>query len=92
MSHVPRYSFSAESGVRIDTFGGTGGWVASEHYDQLVKQVREHEKWLAERVDWLKYEMDHGGDWKYLQLKREETLYCLEKFRAHVQTQTESQT
>ncbi len=46
--------------------------------------VTTHLKWLIDRVEWLKYEMDHGGDWKYLNLKREETAYCLEKFRAHI--------
>jgi hypothetical protein len=43
-----------------------------------------HQKWLDDRVQWLQYEMDHGGDWKYLQLKREETVYCLEKLKAHI--------
>jgi hypothetical protein len=56
---------------------------AADEIERLRKQISEHEKWLVERVEWLKYEMDHGGDWKYLQLKREETAYCLEKLRAH---------
>lgn len=42
-------------------------------------RIHAYRKWLADRADWLKHEMDHGGDWKYLQLKREETMYCLEK-------------
>lgn len=43
-----------------------------------------HLKWLIDRIEWLKYEMDQGGDWKYLNEKREETAYCLEKLRAHI--------
>jgi hypothetical protein len=58
--------------------------VRAEDFDGLLAQLRKHEKWLSERVDWLKYEMDHGGDWKYLNLKREETAYCIEKLRAHI--------
>jgi hypothetical protein len=52
--------------------------------DRLRDGTVSHEKWLAERIDWLKREMDNGGNWQYLQLKREETMYCLEKLRAHV--------
>lgn len=46
--------------------------------------LTRHVAWLIERIEWLKYEMDHGGNWQYLQLKREETMYCLEKLRAHI--------
>jgi len=46
--------------------------------------VTRHAAWLIERVEWLKREMDNGGNWQYLQLKREETMYCLEKLRQHI--------
>lgn len=46
--------------------------------------VTGHMKWLMDRVEWLKREMDNGGNWQYLQLKREETMYCLDKLRQHI--------
>ncbi len=52
--------------------------------DRLRDHTVAYEKWLAERIDWLKREMDNGGNWQYLQLKREETMYCLEKLRQHI--------
>lgn len=58
--------------------------VRAEDHDKFVAGVAEYRKWLVERIAWLKYEMDHGGDWKYLNLKREETAYCLEKLNKMV--------
>lgn len=52
--------------------------------DRLRDGVRSHEKWLTERIDWLRHEMANGGNWEYLNNKRAETLYCLEKLHAHV--------
>lgn len=52
--------------------------------NRLHSQATEYRTWLVERVAWLKYEMDHGGDWKYLNLKREETAYCLEKLNVYI--------
>jgi hypothetical protein len=53
--------------------------------------VTKHMAWLIERVAWLKREMDNGGNWQYLNNKREETAYCLEKLRAHLPALKESQ-
>jgi hypothetical protein len=43
-----------------------------------------HEEWLTGRIDWLKREMDGGGDWNHLSTRRQESLYILEKLRAHI--------
>lgn len=55
---------------------------AANEIDAQTLRLNSYRQWLVDRVSWLKYEIDHGGDWKYLNLKREETAYCLEKFDA----------
>lgn len=55
---------------------------AADEMEAQTLRLNSYRQWLVDRVAWLKYEMDHGGDWKYLNEKREETAYCLEKFDA----------
>ena len=44
-------------------------------------RLADVERYLVERIDWLTREIDHGGKFDYLNLKREETDYILKNVR-----------
>lgn len=76
---------SADHRDALIVMAGDGMDQLREERDRLKRELDAqtlhlsgYRQWLVDRIAWLKYEI-HGGDWKYLQLTREETAYCLQK-------------
>jgi hypothetical protein len=47
-----------------------------------VERLERVERFLEERIAWLRYEADHGGDWQALGAMQKETAYILGAIRS----------